>query len=741
MKRNKTAKTAGVVILILLAVILECLWANLSFFFCVLPNRGSPTADKTTTVSNESFVLSANANTLGIMSVGTDIYSLEIMSREKQSEGRIKVSVYETDKDFEADGKRYTSATLSTGKSEAKATRLYFNEDSDYIKLVFELEGSVTVDEITINPAYRMRFNLLRFALLAAVLVGGFLLLIKEKTIDTLYAIIKNEKVKRAVLDITLPALILLLSLLTVCYYILFPAEGYLHSDCTDTILWAEASYQSGKLISDNFGYAAILPFAGNLLMLVFRPFFGYSMTTHNLGMLLFVLLLFAAAIFFCRSLKMSNLKTSAFVFVLFFVLSSSDKLREIMWGHIIYYSLGILFFLVGFGILFRITDRYANNSLQNLKLSQIVLEICGGVRGLILNTVLLVFCMLTATNGTQSLLTFILPLLGAIVLERVTDNEKNFVRSSLSSGVTLAFAGFGTLLGLLLGKAIIGEVGSGYATAYSSYDNFADWVDNLLIFPQHYFELLGVQAKLYDPIVSLDSIFTMIKVFGGLLLLILPVIYLIRASRTNNRNGKLLVYGHFVLCALLMYAYICGLLSTANWRLVPLLASSVTVSVVAVFDLLADKTLPSLKRIGALMLALILLLSAIPCAQIMKMPSDYGRDNSLHTLTEGLQRLDEEGILPEVGYATFWNSQAVTLLSDNEIKLRNVNVDGKPTKYDYQQFFSWYDGENFSDGCYLVLTAAEISQMRSWLTASNYTRREQVGVYTVYVYDYNILE
>ena len=148
--------------------------------------------------------------------------------------------------------------------------------------------------------------------------------------------------------EIIIPCLIFLFTLGVVFYYIIFPSVGYLHSDCTDTILWARASYETGEWISPSFDYAAILPFGGNILMLVFMPFFGYSMATHTLGMILFALLLYFASVFFCRSLKMSNIQSSLFAFVLFFVLSTSEKLCEIMWGHIIYYSLGILFFLFG---------------------------------------------------------------------------------------------------------------------------------------------------------------------------------------------------------------------------------------------------------------------------------------------------------------------------------------------------------------------------------------------------------
>ena len=50
-----------------------------------------------------------------------------------------------------------------------------------------------------------------------------------------------------------------------VIYYICGPMEGYLHGDYTDTIYWANASYESGKILDPNFKYAGILPFSANI--------------------------------------------------------------------------------------------------------------------------------------------------------------------------------------------------------------------------------------------------------------------------------------------------------------------------------------------------------------------------------------------------------------------------------------------------------------------------------------------
>lgn len=99
------------------------------------------------------------------------------------------------------------------------------------------------------------------------------------------------------------PPVLLVVALGLVAYYIICPAKGEFHADCTDTIYWAKATFDSGKLISPDFSYACLLPFGGSLLMLLFLPFFGLSMTTHMLGMLLFFLLLTAVLCWMLREM------------------------------------------------------------------------------------------------------------------------------------------------------------------------------------------------------------------------------------------------------------------------------------------------------------------------------------------------------------------------------------------------------------------------------------------------------
>ena len=118
------------------------------------------------------------------------------------------------------------------------------------------------------------------------------------------------------------------------------------HADFTDTLLWAEASCESGRLASPDFHYAYFIPFGGNLLMNIFIPFFGVGMTTIRCAMTVMIVIICGVTIVFFRSLGRSasqSIVASSFVLCL---LCASIKLREVFFSHVIHYSLGACFLM-----------------------------------------------------------------------------------------------------------------------------------------------------------------------------------------------------------------------------------------------------------------------------------------------------------------------------------------------------------------------------------------------------------
>ncbi len=567
----------------------------------------------------------------------------------------------------------------------------------------------------------------------------------------------KRETLRRVLLSAVLPILILSIGVGTVIYYIAGPAEGYMTSDCTDSLRWAYETYASGRLISDNFYYAAILPFGGNLIFLPYIALFGYSMTAQVLGLCTYALLLAAAAYYMTRGLGLSRIASASCVSLLFLVMSSSAKLREIMWEHIFYYNLGILFFCLGFGLAARLvregsvlTDRRGTrgNLLELAVFVPVVLALLVAV-ALCMRTVaaltvallllacatvaylifvwraskrkadkapellrsrewlrlgaLLVFSLLAATDGLQTLVCFTLPIFGGIVAERLTDVETPFF-SRKNLRIFSAFTAFAAVsaVGYLLIDYVSGGVSAGYADAYSSYSAMSSWKNNFLGFFDNWFSLLGVSVAERDPLVSLDSIVNMIRIAGAFLLLVAPIVLLFFYGKIESRGVRAALIGHFAVSAFILFAVTFGRLGGANWRLTPMLGTSVILSAVTAFELIRQRGLA--RRIGSLVLGGLILVSAVSFTTVAAMPADYGRDNVWHLCAD---ELEARGLT--YGYANFWWAESITMFSDGKVQTVNISEStSSPTAYAYQVPKDSFGDQEGVDKYFLLLTADE---------------------------------
>ncbi len=478
---------------------------------------------------------------------------------------------------------------------------------------------------------------------------------------------------------------------LLVFYFIIFPGQGYFQSDCTDTIYWAEAVCDSGRLISDSFKYSALLPFGGSLIMLPFISLFGVSMTTHIIGMVIFAGLFIAALFFLFRSMKFNYNWSMAAVIITLMTLSSSEKLREIFWGHIIYYSLGLLFLFVGLNLVCKLTAM--SGLCENSKIKKTYL----------LLFFMFAFTELTALNGVSTLVMYTFPLLFAVIAERFFDSTVKFLSNrNIIQGIIVIIIVFATVCGLVSLKLIKGNIVAGYAEGYSHYAAMSSWDSNLMKFIPQWFSLLGVNISESDPLASVKSVLNIIRILGGAVLLAAPAAMLFQYKKIRDRNLKLLLWSHIGVSAFILYAFIFGCLSGANWRLSPLVGSSVVVCV-AYAKWLWDKRGFGIRQ-SIIVLTAIMLPCLISAGSILSMPSDYGRENDLHKLT---QVLEENNL--DYGYATFWYSQSITVISDSKVKVRNVTIDDSGySPYYYQSQYSWFNDQKDQEHYFLLLNEME---------------------------------
>lgn len=478
-------------------------------------------------------------------------------------------------------------------------------------------------------------------------------------------------------------------ALAAVVYYIVYPSGEFFHADCTDTILWAQASYDGGALFNPDFGYAAMLPFGGTMLMIPFIGVFGVSMTTHHIGMVLFTLLFFASAWFLCRSLKFSLPMSFSAVGILALTLCSSAKLREIFYEHVIYYSIAAAIIFVLLSLLVRFKD-YIVDSAQSKKMVAVVF-------------VTVIFSALSALDGMQVIATGIFPVLFAAVAEIFFEkNRKLLDKENRNSIYFCIICGISTVIGMWLLAVLSNGVTAGYAGAFSQYANMNEWLSNLGKFPEHWFALFGVDAAYGMGIFSIESILNIIRIAAAAIIALGPVAALFFYKKFDYAS-KVLLLSHYGLSGVIMFGYIFGILSAANWRLSPMICTGLMVCF-AVFKVAKPQAVSF--RISVLAVCVLVLLSAVSVKNIAEMDKNGIENNEKYQLSKVLE---ENGL--EYGFATFWNSQAITVLSDSRVKVANtdINENGIAPCY-YQTNKNWFDKQEGVDKYFVLASDYEIS-------------------------------
>lgn len=510
-----------------------------------------------------------------------------------------------------------------------------------------------------------------------------------------------------------------LVSVSTVIYYILYPSGAYFHADCSDTILWAQASYDSGTMFNPDFGYAAMLPFGGTTLMLPFIGIFGVSVTTHHIGMVLFTLIMFTSVLWLCKALKfgtpLSLTATGAFALVL----CSSEKLREIFYEHVIYYSICVVIICISLSLFLKFTQ-----SVESEK----------GLKNLVAVTFFtVIFSACAALDGMQVISTGVLPVLFAAVMGVFLDKDNTLIskKSLVSVGFCLV-CGISVLIGLALLSFFSNGISAGYAGAYSGYANMDEWLTNLFKFPEHWFSLFGVDAHYGMSIFSAESIVNIIRIGASASIAIVPVVAIFFYNKFSF-GTKALILTHFGLSAVIMFGYVFGILSAVNWRLSPMICTGLLVCF-GVLEAAKEYIVP--RRLWAVMLCLFVLLCGINFATVEAMEKNGIEHNEKYKLS---QQLKEKGLT--YGYATFWNSQAITVLSDSEVRAANVDVNENgiaPCAYQANQ--KWFEMQEGIDEYFVLLSHGEEATL---MTTTDWVYFELMAVdridlegYVVYVFN-----
>ena len=524
---------------------------------------------------------------------------------------------------------------------------------------------------------------------------------------------------KAAKLYLLIGILVLLGAFAVVQYYIW--SNVYItefHSDCADTMLWAQASLESGRLFKPSFDYAYRLAFGGQWLFMPFLKIFGVGMTALRSGMCLFTVLFTLALVMFFRSLGCRWARSVFDAGIMLLAVCATKKTREIFYGHIIHYSLAVFYLLLAFIFLHQILK---SESLKK------------GLSPGVVFTVLLFMC---SANGTVEMLFVSLPLLAGCALAFFLTNNKKLI--GVIAGIVIALGA-----GFLFSKSL----NTNYSDSYSVVVSAKKWTENLGLFPLRWISLF------YQlPWGNLDSfspvwIKTVFKSIIALIMLAGLILSFSRYKTLRHPEEQIFVFTVWAMFAALLYFFVFGKISDVDWRLMPLVFACEVVVLILFNGVSAE----GLERTVSAALALL-------CGVMLFL---HAASNSLSVLRIGYDEkiwYAEDGLLEtlkahdlDYGFITsYWLSNSITVLTDDTIRPRPVSWgEGRVFLNPFNSDLDWYDDQPGRDRYFLALKEEEYDPempeaqgvTEIYHCRQEDTRNTRTDDYVILVLDHNIMK
>ena len=207
------------------------------------------------------------------------------------------------------------------------------------------------------------------------------------------------------------------------------------------------------------------------------------------------------------------------------------------------------------------------------------------------------------------------------------------------------------------------------YEFRYGVFSPLAQWWANLALLPPQWISLLVSLPDNTVSIASGEGVPMVGRIVLALVLGTAPIIALFRLSSFSVRE-KALVAGHWILVAEVLFFWWFGVISDSNWRLCPVIMSSVAVTVCLVRNGLNDAK-SFVRRLSFILLVFLIANGFLIHLQTSLLPCNWQVWRGKGTLIPLLEAI---GIRD--GYCTnFWFANATTAITANRFRLREVTL------------------------------------------------------------------
>ena len=297
---------------------------------------------------------------------------------------------------------------------------------------------------------------------------------------------------------------------------------------------------------------------------------------------------------------------------------------------------------------------------------------------------------------------------------------------------------------GVVLNKVLTSGIQIPYADTYTQIAPASKWLEHLRLLPERWLCLFFDLPEESVPVMSSVGIKLVLRLGTALVLSVLPFFSFFVLRDSESRLTRVAVLYHWILCAVLLFFFIFGMISDYCHRLIPLWCSCLFVDWLTMMWMVKEKGYLRLAAIASV--SLTVLFAGMTAVSVARKPADlsvwYGNGTIYNVLeTHGLTH----------GYSTnFWYTNGITVLSERKIQSLGVKVTNDGFEMaNYQSKAEWYKEAPAEERTFLVCYERELLRQSPWLAddaveilrATQYTPFwDGTDGYFILVYDHDII-
>lgn len=453
-------------------------------------------------------------------------------------------------------------------------------------------------------------------------------------------------------------------------------------ADVAESVIWAQASLESGSLINPDYGYTHLLPFGGQFIFVPIVARFGVGIYSLRLGLSIWAGIFSLLMLGFFISLGWDFIWAGFASSIVIIFLSASELLREIFWSHVVHYNLSIFYLflsIIFLSLFFTGTSRRKAIGLTGL----------------------IICLILGSANDIAVMLFFSIALLFGLIMERflIGGFRNLFTKENI---LLAALTAAGICAGYFLGELICKNASTSYTDRFTIFAPADQWMDNLLRFPNNWLQMFSSLPETEVPFFSSVGIKLLIRIAVALVIALLSVRSMFIWSALPSRQERILICVHWFISAAILFVYIFGIIYLNPWRITPMLFTGIITALIILkndFTALAEKKgIVQLLCIGSA--AAVILYGGIGAFTVFRQPINdefwTGKKSILKIL------MDEK---LTYGYSLdHWFANSITVLTDEQIRSREVLIkDGKVSPCFLQSNKNWFSDQPGVEKYFLI--------------------------------------